>query len=153
MITNMKHSLLTLAAMLSLAGAVFADHTPSHTKTLVLKNKEGAAILGYDPVSYFTDNKPARGNPKLKTTYEGASYYFTSAGHKAMFDANPSKYVQPMAAIAATQPASLKSVPATRSSGRSSTGDSFSNTPKAPRNFGEKTCPATRQRPTIFGSA
>jgi YHS domain-containing protein len=89
----MKHSLLTLAAVLSLAGAAFTDHTPGHAKTLVLKNKEGAAILGHDPVSYFTDNKPVRGNPKFKTTYEGANYYFTSADHKATFDANPSKYV------------------------------------------------------------
>ena len=88
----MKLTFLTLTAALSLAGAAFADHVPSHTKTLVLKNKEGAAILGYDPVAYFTDSKPAKGNPKFKSNYEGANYYFASAEHKAMFDANPAKY-------------------------------------------------------------
>jgi YHS domain-containing protein len=87
----MKNTLLTLAAALSLAGAAFADHTPGH-KVLVLKNKDGAAILGYDAVAYFTDNKAVKGNPQFKSSYEGADYYFASGEHKAMFDANPAKY-------------------------------------------------------------
>jgi len=87
----MKKHLISLVAALSLAGAAFADQTPDH-KVLVLKNREGAAILGYDAVAYFTDNKPLRGNPKIKSNYEGADYYFASAGHKTMFDANPAKY-------------------------------------------------------------
>ena len=88
---NMKKTLLTLIAVLSLAGAALADQTPDH-KVLVLKNKDGAAILGYDAVAYFTDNKPAKGNPKFQSEYEGAKYYFASAEHKALFDANPAKY-------------------------------------------------------------
>ena len=84
--------LLTSAAtMLSLAGAALAGQTPDH-KVLVLKNKDGAAILGYDAVAYFTDNKPAQGNPEFQSEYEGAKYYFISAAHKALFDANPAKY-------------------------------------------------------------
>ena len=53
----MKKTLFSLVAVLSLAGAALADQTPDH-KVLVLKNKDGAAILGYDAVAYFTDNKP-----------------------------------------------------------------------------------------------
>ena len=87
----MKSTLLTLVAALSLEGAALANQTPDH-KVLVLKNKDGAAILGYDAVAYFTDNKPAKGNPKFKSNYEGADYYFASAEHKALFDANPAKY-------------------------------------------------------------
>lgn len=87
----MKIPLLTLVTALSLAGAAFADHEPGH-KVLVLKNKEGAAILGYDAVAYFTDNKPVKGNPKFQSEYEGAKYYFASADHKILFDANPAKY-------------------------------------------------------------
>ncbi len=87
----MSKTLLSLVAVLSLAGAAFADQTPDH-KVLVLKNKEGAAILGYDTVAYFTDNKPAKGNPKFQSEYEGAKYYFASAEHKALFNANPAKY-------------------------------------------------------------
>src|SRR6266567_4410297 len=93
--TNQSRStivrLLTSAATLLLAGAAFADQTPDH-KVLVLKNKDGAAILGYDAVAYFTDNKPTKGNPKFQSEYEGAKYYFASAEHKALFDANPAKY-------------------------------------------------------------
>src|SRR6266446_1242222 len=88
---TMKNNLFSLIAVLSLAGAAFADQTPDH-KVLVLKNKDDAAILGYDAVAYFTDNKPAKGSPKFQSDYEGAKYYFTSAEHKALFDANPAKY-------------------------------------------------------------
>jgi len=88
---NMKMTLLNLIATLALSGAALADQTTDH-KVLVLKNKAGAAILGYDPVAYFTDKKPAKGTPKLKSNYEGADYYFASAEHKALFDANPAKY-------------------------------------------------------------
>ena len=87
----MKKTLLSLVAVLSLAGAALADQTPDH-KVLVLKNKDGAAILGYDAVAYFTDNKPMKGNPKFQSEFEGAKYYFASAEHKALFDANPAKY-------------------------------------------------------------
>ncbi len=88
----MKQSLLTFTATFALAAGALADHAAGHTKTLILKNKEGAAILGYDPVAYFTDSKPAKGNPKFKSNYDRANYYFVSAGHKTLFDANPAKY-------------------------------------------------------------
>jgi YHS domain-containing protein len=88
----MKTQLLSLLALVALsATAALADHEPGH-KVLVLKNRDGAAILGYDPVAYFTDNKAAKGNPKFQSDYEGAKYYFASANHKALFDANPAKY-------------------------------------------------------------
>ena len=88
----MKRTLFTLTATFVLAAAALADHAASHSKSLVLKNKEGAAILGYDPVAYFTDSKPAKGSPKFKSTYDSANYYFASTEHKALFDANPAKY-------------------------------------------------------------
>ena len=87
----MKKTLFSLVAVLSLAGAAFADKMPNQ-KVLILKNKDGAAILGYDAVAYFTDNKAVKGNPKISSEYEGAKYYFASAEHKGLFDANPAKY-------------------------------------------------------------
>lgn len=87
----MKRNLFSLIAAFSLAGAAFADHEPGH-KVLVLKDKSGAAILGYDAVAYFTDNKAVKGNPKFSSEYEGAKYFFASAEHKTLFDANPAKY-------------------------------------------------------------
>ena len=88
----MKQRLLTLTASLILTLSAQADHATGHTKSLVLKNKEGAALLGYDPVAYFTDGKPAKGIVKFTSTHDGAKYFFASAEHKAMFDSNPEKF-------------------------------------------------------------
>jgi YHS domain-containing protein len=87
----MKNTLFTLVALLSLAGIALAEQTPDH-KVLVLKTRDGIAIQGYDPVAYFTDNKPEKGSPKFQSEYEGAKYIFVSAEHKMLFDANPAKY-------------------------------------------------------------
>lgn len=86
-----KISLITLAAVFSLGSTAFADHEAGH-KVLVLKNKDRAAILGYDTVAYFTDNKAVKGSPKFQSEYEGAKYYFASAEHKTLFDGDPARY-------------------------------------------------------------
>lgn len=59
---------------------------------LVSRDKKGIALQGYDPVAYFTDQKPVKGNAKLTSEYEHATYYFASAEHKQLFDSEPAKY-------------------------------------------------------------
>ena len=54
---------------------------------------QGLAIQGYDPVAYFTEAEPVPGDPGITATHDGATYRFASAGHKAMFEADPAKYV------------------------------------------------------------
>jgi YHS domain-containing protein len=91
----MKTTITLLAIVAALAAgttAIRADHQQNHTKTLVLKNKDNLAIEGYDPVAYFTDKMPLKGNPKFASKHEGTVYWFVSAEHKAMFDAAPAKY-------------------------------------------------------------
>jgi YHS domain-containing protein len=61
-------------------------------KTLVNLNDKGVAIEGHDPVSYFTDAKPALGDPKIEATYNGALYHFVSQEHRATFEGDPAKY-------------------------------------------------------------
>jgi len=61
-------------------------------KTLANVDNAGVGIKGYDPVAYFTDNKAVKGDPAIKSTANGVTYYFASAEHQATFDANPSKY-------------------------------------------------------------
>ncbi len=80
---------LTLVATLVLAVASQAESQ----KFLVNKTKDGLALQAYDPVAYFTDNKAVKGSPKFKSSFEGANYYFASAEHKTLFEANPAKYV------------------------------------------------------------
>lgn len=90
-IEAMKKYSLSLFVCFALAGAALSTQAADY-KVLVLKNKDGVAIEGYDPVSYFTDNKAMKGNPKIVSEYEGAKYYFASADHKAQFDREPAKY-------------------------------------------------------------
>jgi len=55
-------------------------------------NSNGVIIDGYDPVAFFTDNKPVKGDPQFQYTYEDAKYYFTSQEHLDLFKAKPEKY-------------------------------------------------------------
>jgi YHS domain-containing protein len=61
-------------------------------KTIVNVDKQGMALQGYDPVAFFTDQKPVKGTAGIQSTYHGAIYLFATAEHKALFDASPGKY-------------------------------------------------------------
>lgn len=50
------------------------------------------AIYGYDTVAYFTQGGPIKGKDNITSQYKGAVWHFSSAEHKALFDANPEKY-------------------------------------------------------------
>ena len=50
------------------------------------------AINGYDPVAYFTEEKPVEGTPEFASEWNGATVLFASAAHKEMFDADPEAY-------------------------------------------------------------
>lgn len=55
-------------------------------------DQNGLALQGYDPVGYFSDNKPIKGDPKLTASYRGATYQFASEEHKKTFERDPGKY-------------------------------------------------------------
>lgn len=52
-----------------------------------------AGAGGYDPVSYFTESKPVRGNGKYTAEYEGVTYLFSSEANRNAFDKDPAKYL------------------------------------------------------------
>jgi YHS domain-containing protein len=52
----------------------------------------GVAILGYDPVAYFTDAKAVVGKPEFTARHDGATWQFASAAHRDAFVANPARY-------------------------------------------------------------
>lgn len=54
--------------------------------------KNGIALQGYDPVSYFENLAAEKGSEAHKVQYNGAWYYFTSEAHKVTFEKNPSYY-------------------------------------------------------------
>jgi YHS domain-containing protein len=61
-------------------------------KDLQNLDRDGVAIQGYDPVAFFTDHKPVKGDPQFQSLYHGAKYYFASVDHKAAFDKAPMQY-------------------------------------------------------------
>jgi len=71
--------------------ALAALSTVAPAKDL-LNLENGVAIQGYDPVAFFTDGRPVKGNAQFQSEYRGAKYYFASVEHKAAFDKEPAKY-------------------------------------------------------------
>ena len=53
---------------------------------------ERVMLKGHDVVAYFTQGRHALGSNQFKSVYEGVTFRFASAEHKALFDANPKKY-------------------------------------------------------------
>ncbi|MGH6932869.1 MAG: YHS domain-containing (seleno)protein [Dongiaceae bacterium] len=51
------------------------------------------AILGYDPVAYFTDGRAVQGSPEITQSWLGATWYFASIQHRDVFAADPMSYV------------------------------------------------------------
>ena len=50
------------------------------------------AILGYDPVAYFTDGHATKGSPKIASKWLGATWYFASDDHRKAFKTTPVRY-------------------------------------------------------------
>lgn len=58
-----------------------------------LGSSDGVAIGGYDPVAYFRDGGPRPGKPEFSVRHGGAIWRFASAEHKALFEADPRRYL------------------------------------------------------------
>lgn len=50
------------------------------------------AVAGYDPVAYFTMQKPVKGDAKFTAMHNGAEWRFVSAEHRDKFVADPAHY-------------------------------------------------------------
>jgi YHS domain-containing protein len=71
---------------------VMATPLLAQTKALLNLDRNGLALQGYDPVAFFTQDKPQKGKLEFKSVHQGATYYFTSEEHKAQFDREPAKF-------------------------------------------------------------
>lgn len=74
-----------LVLVFGAAGAAHAEKPP-------IFSVNGAAIGGYDPVAYFTQKKPVKGNPQFSVEWKGAVWHFASAANRDAFKADPAKY-------------------------------------------------------------
>jgi YHS domain-containing protein len=76
--------------------------------------KRGLAIRGYDPVAYFTQSAPVRGEKDFSYEWNGAKWRFASAANRDLFAANPESYAPQYGgycAYAVSQGYTAKTVP------------------------------------------
>ena len=82
----MKAKFIQLTAvLLFLTATAFAQQSPVFAP-------DNQAIRGYDPVAYFTDNKPVKGLPNLTYTWQGVAWSFANQANLDAFKAAPEKY-------------------------------------------------------------
>ena len=89
-------SLLTGLLMLGGCSAMLAQNPGGTLKPVNAFNESGENHLilhGHDVVAYFTDSKHVMGLADQKTVYQGVTFRFASAEHKALFDKNPTAYI------------------------------------------------------------
>lgn len=85
----------TMAALLTVTAATvpFAAHAYDEQATIAVNiDKQGVALKGYDPVSYFSAAGPVQGQATFSQTHAGATYWFASAANRYAFKADPGKY-------------------------------------------------------------
>lgn len=78
--------------LFSLALFAFLSLSTALAQKPVVFARAGKAIQGYDPVAYFTDSKPVKGDSTIWYSYEGATWQFASKDHLDKFKANPAAY-------------------------------------------------------------
>jgi YHS domain-containing protein len=91
----------SLAAAFVIAGLVGCSamqaQNPAGSLTPVnaVADADGTRLLlkGADVVAYFTQGRHVQGLPQHRSEYENVAFHFASAEHKALFDADPKKYL------------------------------------------------------------
>lgn len=83
----LRRSLFTLAA-LPFATPALAQAWPKS-----INNHAGLALRGYDPVAWFADARPRRGNAALRAEHAGVTWHFASAANLARFEADPAAHM------------------------------------------------------------
>jgi YHS domain-containing protein len=86
---------LSCVVLLSGCAAITAQNpggklTPVNAHAL--EGQSRVMLKGQDVVAYFTQGKHAMGSAQFASVYEGITFQFASAEHKALFDKEPSKY-------------------------------------------------------------
>lgn len=66
--------------------------TQTWAQTSSYYNTKGIAINSYDPVSYFTEQKPVMGSKDFNYSWNGVTWYFKNAANRDAFKSNPEKF-------------------------------------------------------------
>jgi YHS domain-containing protein len=88
---------LLLAAVLLAGCTPMTAQNPSSALRPVNAVADGddarVLLAGHDVVAYFTKGRHQRGSPQFESVYQGVTLRFASAEHKALFDADPQRYL------------------------------------------------------------
>jgi YHS domain-containing protein len=91
----MKITKVTLFILCLFFVSTFIAQTTEPNETLRKKQfnleKSGYALMGYDPLSYFT-GKPKNGSAQFTYKYHGVSYKFSSDKNRQLFMSAPEKF-------------------------------------------------------------
>jgi YHS domain-containing protein len=88
----MNRRSLAIVLALAAAPALAATAVPAQERILVNRDRDGLALQGHDPVAYFVDRKPVKGDARFRAVQRGAVYHFASREHLEMFEREPQKY-------------------------------------------------------------
>ncbi len=88
----MKLRSLLAAAAIALAPGVLLPAPAMAEPPIYTGAFDDLAVQGYDPVAYFTDGKPVKGDKAFSTEYMGATFRFAIGAHRDTFLANPEAY-------------------------------------------------------------
>jgi YHS domain-containing protein len=83
--------LIATVVSASWLGSAVAGSSPS--PVAAVNTADGFALKGYDPVAYFTDEHPTKGEDQYSFQWKGVTYRFASAENLQRFQADPEKYL------------------------------------------------------------
>lgn len=81
----MTHSRRTIISLFAVTLAAL----PAALRAQDVFAEDGVAIRGYDPVAYFTEGRPLRGDPAFAADWQGVRWHFASAANRDRFLADP----------------------------------------------------------------
>jgi YHS domain-containing protein len=70
--------------------------------TVLLAQSPRVSLQGHDPVSYFTEGRPVKGQANLNYDYDEARYLFASQKNRELFAASPERYTPQFAGLCTT---------------------------------------------------
>jgi YHS domain-containing protein len=87
---------MTVKTLLIASGLAFALLAPVAARAakapIYTSLISDVAVSGHDPVAYFTQGRPVKGDARFSTTWSGATWRFATAANLAAFRADPARY-------------------------------------------------------------
>ena len=80
------------AALILPISALAVPEVAESVNPIVIDPETGVAMEGYDPVGYFTEGKPMKGDKNFFAEYQGAMFLFASAENRDLFIEQPERF-------------------------------------------------------------